>query len=121
MDRKGKDICPSLNTGQRKENSMRYAVISTIIAFMVSATAPAYAHARPLLEGAVSIEIVSDNGVAFQNFPHQDFKGGETRVIKRYLEAVKGENYSIVIRNNTPARIGAVIAADGRNIISGGV
>jgi hypothetical protein len=31
----------------------------------------------------------------------------------------KGENYSIVIRNNTPERIGVVIAVDGRNIITG--
>lgn len=98
---------------------MRYAVIGTIIVFMVSATAPAYAHTRPSLAGAVSVEIVSDNGATFQSFLHEDFRRGETRVIKKYLEAKKGENYSIVIRNSTPERIGMVIAADGRNIISG--
>ncbi|HYA88982.1 MAG TPA: hypothetical protein VEI57_18235, partial [Nitrospirota bacterium] len=52
--------------------------------------------------------------------PFQDFRRGETRVLRQYLEAKKGENYGIVIRNNTPERIGVVIAADGRNIISGG-
>ncbi len=98
---------------------MRYAVIGTIIGFLVSATALAYGHARPFLAGTVSVEIVSDNGATFQSFLHQDFRRGETRVIKKYLEAKKGENYGIVIRNNTPERIGVVIAADGRNIISG--
>jgi hypothetical protein len=98
---------------------MHYAVVGTIIGFLVSATAPAYAHTRPFLAGEVSVEIVSDNGAIFQSFLQQDFRRGETRVIKKYLEAKKGENYGIVIRNNTPERIGVVIAADGRNIISG--
>jgi hypothetical protein len=98
---------------------MRYAVISTIIILLVSATAPAYACIRPFLTGAVSVEIVSDNGTAFQGFLHQDFRRGKTRIIKKYLEAKKGENYGIVIKNGTSERIGVVIAADGRNIISG--
>jgi hypothetical protein len=98
---------------------MRYAVIGAIIGFLVSAMAPANAHTRHSLAGAVSVEIVSDNGTIFQSFLYQDFRSGETRVIKKYLEAKKGENYGIVIRNNTPERIGVVIAADGRNIISG--
>lgn len=98
---------------------MRYAAIGTIIGFLVSVTVLAYGHARPFLDGTVSVEIVSDNGATFQSFLHQDFRRGETRVIKKYLEAKKGENYGIVIRNNTPERIGVVIAADGRNIISG--
>lgn len=38
---------------------------------------------------------------------------------KAYAEAVKGENYRIVVRNRLNQRIGIVIAVDGRNIISG--
>jgi len=38
---------------------------------------------------------------------------------KAYAEAVKGENYRIVVRNRLNRRIGVVIAVDGRNIISG--
>ena len=53
------------------------------------------------------------------NIPHQDFWKGGTHILKKYLEARKGENYGIVIRNRTPERVGVVIAVDGRNIISG--
>ena len=98
---------------------MRYVVIGTLIVFVVSATAPTYAHTRSLLSKEVSVEIISDKGATFRSFLLQDCRRGDTRVIKKYVEAKKGENYSIAIRNNTPERIGVVIAADGRNIISG--
>jgi hypothetical protein len=98
---------------------MRITIISIIMAVMVSA-APAFGHGRAPLPGDVSIEIISDRGSAFQTFPYQDLWSRDTRVVKRYLEARKGENYGIVIRNNTPERVGVVIAVDGRNIISGG-
>jgi len=41
------------------------------------------------------------------------------QVQKAYAEAVKGENYSIMVRNMLNRRIGIVVAVDGRNIISG--
>jgi hypothetical protein len=104
----------------RKENSMRYLAIVVVVVFMVSPATPVIALARPPLAGEVSVEIVSDSGRTFQSLPHQDLVRGQTRLIKKYLEAKKGENYRIVIRNNTPERIGVVIAVDGRNIISGG-
>lgn len=44
---------------------------------------------------------------------------GHNRNRKAYLEAVKGENYGIVVRNLLNRRVGVVIAVDGRNIISG--
>jgi hypothetical protein len=99
---------------------MRYSLIEIGVALIVlAATASASAHNRASLAGNVGIEIVSDNGSVFQGIPFQDFNDGRTRTVKRYLEAKKGENYGIVIRNNTPERIGLVIAVDGRNIISG--
>ncbi len=98
---------------------MRYLVIGIVIIFMTATAASAMAHARPTIPGEVSIEIVSDSGSMLQSFPHQDLWRGGTRLIKSFLEAKKGEPYGIVIRNNTPERIGAVIAVDGRNIISG--
>jgi hypothetical protein len=67
----------------------------------------------------VSVEIISDNGNAYWNFPASDNRKNETRVIKKYLEAKKGENYGIMIRNNSPERLGVVIAVDGRSIITG--
>jgi len=97
---------------------MRYIVIGAIFIFMVSA-APSFGHTRPPLTGEVSLDIVTDSNSTFQSFSHQDLWRGQTRIIKKYLEAKKGENYIIVIRNNSPERIGVVIAVDGRNIISG--
>lgn len=95
-------------------------IIFTLLAAILMATGgtPAFAH-RPLQPGEVTIELVSDKGSVFQAIPHKDFRSGDTRVIKRYLEAKKGENYGIVIRNSTPGRVGVVIAVDGRNIITG--
>jgi hypothetical protein len=36
-----------------------------------------------------------------------------------YVEAVKGDHYSILVRNLLNRRVGVVVAVDGRNIISG--
>jgi hypothetical protein len=98
---------------------MRYLAIMIIAALMVSATLPAYPHAKSRFGGEVSIEITSESSRAFLSIPHRDFWKGGTHIIKQYLEAMRGENYGIVIHNMTPERIGVVIAVDGRNIISG--
>jgi hypothetical protein len=96
---------------------MRYLIIVIIAAMM--AAAPAYPRDKGCIGGEVSIEIVSVSGRSFFSIPHRDFWKGGTHVIKQYLEAMRGENYGIVIHNMTPERIGVVIAVDGRNIISG--
>ena len=93
------------------------AVLAAII--LLAAAATAHAHGRTRLQGEVSVEIVSDRGSALVTIPHKDFWSNGTRTIKKYLEARRGENYGIVIRNNSPERIGVVVAVDGRNIISG--
>ena len=98
---------------------MRYLLVLFIAAFMMAAAALAYSHGGDRLRGEASIEIVSENGSTLLSFPHKDFWNGRTHIIKKYLEARRGENYGIVIRNMTPERIGVVIAVDGRNIISG--
>ncbi len=94
---------------------MRYAIAAVLSIMLVLAAVPAYSH----YGGNVHIEIVSDNGDRFPAIPFKDNTIGGTHIIKKYLEAKRGENYSIVIRNNTPERIGVVIAVDGRNIITG--
>lgn len=98
---------------------MRYTMVSVLVVIMMVAAAPTYSHCGDRWRGEVGIEVVSESGSAFLNIPHQDFWKGGTDVQKKYLEARKGENYAIVIRNMTPERIGVVIAVDGRNIISG--
>lgn len=67
----------------------------------------------------VDLEVVSDRGNAFQLIPHKEFSSSSTYVFKQYLEARKGENYNIQIRNHLSERIGIVVAVDGRNIITG--
>jgi hypothetical protein len=92
------------------------ALLAVIIAALGGA---AHAHAGPVPYGQVGIQVVSDRGAFFRTFPHADFCAHGTRVSKKYLAAVKGENYGIVITNRTPERVGVVIAVDGRNIITG--
>ncbi|MGB4948544.1 MAG: hypothetical protein WBQ05_15290 [Candidatus Competibacter denitrificans] len=66
----------------------------------------------------VEVEVVGDRGRALSEYPlrREDRPG----VYKAYLEATRGQNYSLKIRNRTDQRIGVVVAVDGRNIISGG-
>lgn len=98
---------------------MRYFVLSVLAAFILAAAAPLYGHQEIQAGEAAGVEVVSESGSTFLSIPHSDFRKGATRIIKKYLEARKGESYGIVIRNMTPDRIGVVIAVDGRNIISG--
>jgi len=86
---------------------------------MMAAAAPAYPHGGDRLRGEISIEVIPENGGTLLSIPHKDFWKGGTHIIKKYLEARRGLNYGIAIRNMTPERIGVVIAVDGRNIISG--
>lgn len=97
---------------------MKNSVIGIIMAVLLAA-APVFGHGRALPAEDLSVEIVADNGSTFRSFPASAHVKNETRIIREYLEAKKGENYGIVIRNNSPERIGVVIAVDGRNIITG--
>ncbi|MDX1764314.1 MAG: hypothetical protein R3231_08340 [bacterium] len=67
----------------------------------------------------MEVTITSDKGIRFNTLAHRDYLSGKTQVVKQYLEARKGENDEVVIRNNMSYRIGVVIAADGRNVVSG--
>ncbi len=66
---------------------------------------------------SVEIDVVKDNGESFAIYPiTQRYLKNDYRA---YLEAIKGENYALRIRNHSNQRLGLVIAVDGRNIISG--
>lgn len=93
---------------------IRSAAVLLAVVWLMAAV-PGYAHGG----GQVELEIVSDHGEVLAAIPHKSYETGRTLVVKKYLEAVKGRNYSIVIRNNSSGRIGVVVAVDGRNIISG--
>ena len=64
---------------------------------------------------AVEVSIVTDNGHLLSFYPHKSTHG----LKKVYAEAIKGDNYRIVVRNKLNRRVGVVVAVDGRNIISG--
>ena len=65
--------------------------------------------------GAVDVQIRSDSGRMLPLYP----VAAQSAQRKVYVEAVKGDHYSIIVRNALNRRVGVVIAVDGRNIISG--
>jgi hypothetical protein len=73
--------------------------------------AAAWAHAP----SPVCIEIVGPDGQTFREFPLDSRDGA----LRSYLQAEKGARYQVRVRNTTGARLGLVIAVDGRNIING--
>ncbi len=64
---------------------------------------------------SVEIEIRTDSGRILPLYPVSARYPNR----KAYAEAVRGENYTILVRNRLDRRVGVVIAVDGRNIISG--
>ena len=92
---------------------MKSPMIFFLAAGLVSCAGPAVADS---VGHAVTMEIRTDSGRTLSFYPAQN-RGGSSRV---YAEAVKGENYRIMVRNNLDRRVGVVIAVDGRNILSGG-
>jgi hypothetical protein len=67
--------------------------------------------------GVVDLRIASDAGGEFPQYRTYPRVRHEGRYF--YVEAVKGEKYSIEVTNRSDRNIGVVIAVDGRNIISG--
>lgn len=67
--------------------------------------------------GNLEVDVVDERGKALSNYPVRGESGGQ--VYKGYIEATRGRNYSVQIRNRSSERIGVVVAVDGRNIISG--
>ncbi|MCC8994911.1 MAG: hypothetical protein LM550_14750 [Candidatus Contendobacter sp.] len=86
-----------------------------IVALM--ALGPTAVWAQRYNTGNLDVNIVDDRGRTLREYPVR----GESRgaVYKAYVEATRGRNYSVQVRNRSSERIGVVIAVDGRNIISG--
>ena len=78
---------------------------------------PVLGYTHVARQNAVDVRIISDSGGEFpkyRTYPRICQTGAYY-----YMEAVKGERYSIEVANRSDRRIGVVIAVDGRNIISG--
>ena len=87
-----------------------------MIILLSSMTTMSYARMARL--NAVDVRIISDNGGEFPKY--RTFPSVHQPGTYYYMEAIKGERYSIEVANRSGRRIGVVIAVDGRNIISGG-
>jgi hypothetical protein len=71
--------------------------------------------AETMIPSPVSVQIVDRDG---RRFPQFGVDSNDDSV-RSWLEAVRGENYEIRVRNVYGERLGIVIAVDGRNIIDG--
>ena len=87
------------------------AVLIMVLAF------PFLSSAHVSKESAVDVRIVSDHGSEFTKFRTYPRFRQEGRYF--YVEASKGERYSIQVTNTSNRRVGVVIAVDGRNIVDG--
>lgn len=86
--------------------------IIAVLALLAGITASAQAGT---IGNDVEVQVRTDSGRTLPLYPASS-RGETTRA---YAEAVKGENYRILVRNRLNRRIGIVVAVDGRNIISG--
>jgi len=84
---------------------------------LVGWVVPVFACAHVGMRGVVDVRIVSDSGTEFAKYRTYPRVHQDGRFF--YVEAVKGDRYSIRVTNKSGGRIGVVIAVDGRNIISG--
>jgi len=88
----------------------------TLLMFLVLVI-PSLACAHVAPGNVVVVRIISDDGSEFAKY--KAYPRASQGANYFYLEAVKGSRYSIQVTNRSAGRIGAVIAVDGRNIISG--
>ena len=87
-----------------------------MVLFIVSVI-PALVWAHAGNGNVVDVRIVSDYGNEFKK--HEVYPRVRQERNFFYVEAVKGDRYSIQVTNKSDRRIGVVIAVDGRNIING--
>ena len=93
------------------------ARIAFLTALLISLVISALAWAHGGMGDVVDVRILSDSGGEFQKYRTYPRLRQEGKFF--YVEAVKGQRYSIQVTNRSDRRIGVVIAVDGRNIIDG--
>ncbi len=78
---------------------------------------PAAACAHSTRERILDVRILSDAGGEFRQL--KTYPRIKDEASYYYLEAVRGQRYSVQVTNRSSRRVGLVIAVDGRNIIDG--
>ena len=89
---------------------------SYILVLCMVLVAPLLAWTHVGKESVVEVRIVSDSGSEFAKYRAYPRCQQEGNFF--YVEAVKGDRYSIQVTNKSGRRMGVVIAVDGRNIIT---
>lgn len=96
----------------------KQSIFAILLAGLLGVGASISSEARPwIADRDVEIEIIDDSGRELRQYPLRG--NGNRRTSRAYVEAERGENYAIRVRNHSGYRIGLVIAVDGRNILSG--
>jgi hypothetical protein len=94
---------------------MKQLLMCIILSIMAIAPAAGYSP-RPA-QDLVDVRVISDSGGVLPQYRAYPRACGTGSYY--YMEAVKGDRYSIEVTNRSGRRIAVVIAVDGRNIISG--
>ncbi len=87
------------------------------IVLSIIITAPAAGFSPRPAQDVIDVRVISDSGgilPRYRAYPRACGSGSYY-----YMEALKGDRYSIEVTNRSGRRIAVVIAVDGRNIISG--
>jgi len=87
----------------------------TVLLIGLVIPALAWAHAGSV--DVVDVRVLSDSGEVFPKYRTYLSRPQEGKFF--YMEAVKGQRYSVQVTNRSDRRIGIVIAVDGRNIVDG--
>jgi hypothetical protein len=88
-----------------------------LMVLLISLVIPALAWAHAGKGDVVDVRVLSDSGEVFPKFRTYPRCSQEGKFF--YMEAVKGQRYSVQVTNKSDRRIGVVIAVDGRNIVDG--
>ena len=88
-----------------------------LTALFIGWVIPVFACAHVEKQNLTELRIVSDSGEEFPKYRTYPRFRQEGNFF--YMEATKGQRYSIQVTNKSNRRIGVVIAVDGRNIING--
>lgn len=85
---------------------------SVLPALALLMAAPAQAR---LSSHDIDVDIITDSGYRSEEYP----VARDHNTYRAYVQAKRGQEYSVRVQNRSNRRIGVVIAVDGRNIISG--
>lgn len=89
------------------------AAVTLAAGFLASPSSARHATVRDEVDGRlIDVQVLVEGGVT----PLYIRPGAWD---KNYFQAFRGKNYSLVVRNTTPERVGVLISVDGLNVVNG--